>query len=260
MRISDVARLAGVSARTVRHYHRLGILPEPARTAGDYRDYEIADLVRVMHIHYLSTAGVPLRSVPRFLDSGAEGSEVTAEIAVLSEALAERIEQLERQRERLAALAERAEAGQAIEPLPAEVRHALDMCIAEVEDDAGLVRYLERERELFELLAISVPDSFPEAIVAEYRRIGRDAEARAAYLDLLTRFRDLENRAPSAVMPEIDALVGDLCRQESLRSLIVGASVDDGADAGPSAEDLVSEPAQREVIERVLDRLSGDRR
>ena len=260
MRISDVARLAGVSARSIRHYHRLGILPEPARTSGDYRDYEIADLVRVMHIHYLSTAGVPLRSVPRFIDDGAVGSEVTAEIAVLSEALAERIEQLERQRERLAVIAERAANGQAIEPLPAEVRHAFDMCIAEVDDDAGLVRYLEHERELFELLAISVPGSFPELLVAGYRRIGRDSEARAAYLDLLTRFRELENKAPSAVTPEMDSLVEDLCRQESLRSLIVGASMDDGGDAGPSVEDLVSDPAQREVIERVLDRLSGERR
>ncbi|HJE90349.1 MAG TPA: MerR family transcriptional regulator [Dietzia timorensis] len=260
MRISDVARLAGVSARTIRHYHRLGILPEPARTAGDYRDYEIADLVRVMHIHYLSTAGVPLRSVPRFLENGAEGSEVTAEISVLSEAIAERIEQLERQRERLAALAERAASGQTIEPLPAEIRHTLDMCIAEVDGDAGLVRYLERERELFELLAISAPGSFPESLVTTYRRIGRDPQARASYLDLIARYRELENRPPSAVRVKIDALVEELCRDETLRELIVGESVDDVGDAGPSAADLVPDPAQREVIERVLDRLSGEGR
>ena len=49
-------------------------------------------------------------------------------------------------------------------------------------------------------------------------------------------------------------------RQSILMEMMRGGSSNKSADAGPSAEDLVSDPAQREVIERVLDRLSGGRR
>ncbi|MBV9856444.1 MAG: MerR family DNA-binding transcriptional regulator, partial [Streptosporangiaceae bacterium] len=33
MRIGELAGLAGVSTRAIRHYHQIGLLPEPARTA-----------------------------------------------------------------------------------------------------------------------------------------------------------------------------------------------------------------------------------
>ena len=40
MRSGEVARLAGVSVRTLRHYHQIGVLPEPHRRGGGYRDYD----------------------------------------------------------------------------------------------------------------------------------------------------------------------------------------------------------------------------
>ncbi|GAT66905.1 merR family transcriptional regulator [Planomonospora sphaerica] len=42
MRIGELAALAGVSTRTVRHYHRLGLLPEPERRANGYRVYGLS--------------------------------------------------------------------------------------------------------------------------------------------------------------------------------------------------------------------------
>lgn len=41
MRIGEYAALVGVSTRTVRHYHHLGLLPEPARLSNGYRDYRL---------------------------------------------------------------------------------------------------------------------------------------------------------------------------------------------------------------------------
>lgn len=41
MRIGEVAALAGVSARAVRHYHQRGLQPEPARLANGYREYTL---------------------------------------------------------------------------------------------------------------------------------------------------------------------------------------------------------------------------
>lgn len=39
MRSGELAELAGVSVRTLRHYHRIGLLPEPPRTSAGYRTY-----------------------------------------------------------------------------------------------------------------------------------------------------------------------------------------------------------------------------
>ena len=50
MRSNDVAKLAGVTVRTLRHYHQLGLLPEPPRQANGYRDYSPADVARVLRI------------------------------------------------------------------------------------------------------------------------------------------------------------------------------------------------------------------
>ena len=35
--ISQLARHAGVTIRAVRHYHQIGLLPEPERDASGYR-------------------------------------------------------------------------------------------------------------------------------------------------------------------------------------------------------------------------------
>jgi len=39
MRSGQLAHLTGVSTDTLRHYERLGLLPLPQRTAGNYREY-----------------------------------------------------------------------------------------------------------------------------------------------------------------------------------------------------------------------------
>ncbi|MEV4016841.1 MerR family DNA-binding transcriptional regulator [Nonomuraea angiospora] len=35
---SELAELAGVTVRTLRHYHQIGLLPEPRRASGGYRN------------------------------------------------------------------------------------------------------------------------------------------------------------------------------------------------------------------------------
>lgn len=68
MRSSELARLAGVTVRTLRHYHQIGLLAEPPRTSGDYRDYDVNDLVRVLRIKRLAALGLPLQRLPGLLD------------------------------------------------------------------------------------------------------------------------------------------------------------------------------------------------
>ncbi|MFE5776357.1 MerR family transcriptional regulator [Brachybacterium sp. NPDC056505] len=65
---SELADLAGVTVRTLRHYHQIGLLPEPPRTPGDYRQYDVGHLVRVLRITQLTELGVPLSSLSEVLD------------------------------------------------------------------------------------------------------------------------------------------------------------------------------------------------
>ena len=68
MRSSEVARLAGVTVRALRHYHAIGLLPEPARSDNGYRDYDIDDLVRVLRVKRLASLGFPLERVGGMLE------------------------------------------------------------------------------------------------------------------------------------------------------------------------------------------------
>ena len=46
MKIQEFAQLSGLSAKTVRYYESIGILPAPPRTPNGYRDYGHSDLER----------------------------------------------------------------------------------------------------------------------------------------------------------------------------------------------------------------------
>jgi hypothetical protein len=41
----ELAGLLGISTRAIRHYHHVGLLPEPARKANGYREYSLRDAV-----------------------------------------------------------------------------------------------------------------------------------------------------------------------------------------------------------------------
>ena len=101
MRSGEVARLAGVSVRTLRHYHQIGVLPEPHRRGGGYRDYDVHDLIRLLRIRRLASLGIPLERIPALLDEDQDAGDVLAE---LDGELADQIARLTRQREVIAGL------------------------------------------------------------------------------------------------------------------------------------------------------------
>ena len=76
MRVSDAAKIAGCSVRTVRYYHNLGLLPVPTKQRGPWRDYEFADVARLIQIRSMAQAGMRLDDIQLELSA--------AEIAVMS--------------------------------------------------------------------------------------------------------------------------------------------------------------------------------
>jgi DNA-binding transcriptional MerR regulator len=68
MRTGELARRAGISADTLRHYERLGLLPEPERTPVNYRRYAPEALDRLSWIRNGLAMGFSLAELRRILD------------------------------------------------------------------------------------------------------------------------------------------------------------------------------------------------
>lgn len=61
--IGDLARQTGTKVETIRYYERIGLLPAPARTAGNYRSYEEAHLGRLSFVRRARDLGFTLDQV-----------------------------------------------------------------------------------------------------------------------------------------------------------------------------------------------------
>ncbi|MFD8644198.1 MULTISPECIES: heavy metal-responsive transcriptional regulator [Streptomyces] len=73
MRIGELATRAGLSTKAIRFYEESGLLPEPPRTPGGYRDYPEQSVVRLSFVRDAQAAGLTLaeiRSVLTLRDSG----------------------------------------------------------------------------------------------------------------------------------------------------------------------------------------------
>ncbi|KDP91852.1 MerR family transcriptional regulator [Clavibacter cf. michiganensis LMG 26808] len=83
VRIGDAAAFVGVTPRTIRHYHQIGLLPEPERGTDDRRRYGYADMVRLMWIRRMADAGIALEDIrAAFADPEAgEGAGAAADAA-----------------------------------------------------------------------------------------------------------------------------------------------------------------------------------
>ncbi|MFD7977689.1 MerR family transcriptional regulator [Streptomyces sp. NPDC059071] len=65
MRIGELARRTGTTARALRHYEQAGLISS-VRAANGYRVYEADAVVRVANIRYLLGAGLTLDDVSAF--------------------------------------------------------------------------------------------------------------------------------------------------------------------------------------------------
>lgn len=75
LRIGEVAGLVGVTPKTVRHYEKIGLLPEAERSDAGYRLYTAEDLLRLHRVKRLRSLGLSLRQVRSIL--GCEDGEAT---------------------------------------------------------------------------------------------------------------------------------------------------------------------------------------
>ncbi|MEU5344831.1 MULTISPECIES: MerR family transcriptional regulator [unclassified Streptomyces] len=60
VKIGDAAAFAGITPRAIRHYHEIGLLPEPERGGDGRRRYGHDDMTRLLWIRKMADAGISL--------------------------------------------------------------------------------------------------------------------------------------------------------------------------------------------------------
>jgi DNA-binding transcriptional MerR regulator len=66
--VSQLARMAGVTVRTLHHYDQIGLLEPSARTEAGYRLYGEAELLRLQQILFFRELDMPLDEVRQIVD------------------------------------------------------------------------------------------------------------------------------------------------------------------------------------------------
>lgn len=80
MLIKELAQQTGVSAKTIRYYESIGLLPEPKRGANNYREYEDIDVERLRFIQSSRRMNYSLADI-KVLLAMREASALTPHIA-----------------------------------------------------------------------------------------------------------------------------------------------------------------------------------
>lgn len=100
--IAQVADYAGLTVRAVRHYHQIGLLPEPRRDSSGYRRYGAQTIIELTRIRTLAEAGVPLARIAELLEAPAAEFELAMD--EIDRDLRRQARELRARRVRLAAL------------------------------------------------------------------------------------------------------------------------------------------------------------
>ena len=145
--IGELAGYAGVTVRTVRHYHQVGLLPEPERDASGYRRYGATAVVQLIRIRTLADAGVPLSQIAQMID--ADEATFAEAVRRIDARLRAEIQRLQTSRKQIAQLA----AGDSL-ALPPEVAAYLDRLRGIGVSD----RMVAGERDAWILVAARWPD------------------------------------------------------------------------------------------------------
>ncbi|MDO3700367.1 MerR family transcriptional regulator [Micromonospora sp. C28SCA-DRY-2] len=200
--IGRLASYAGVTIRAVRHYHQIGLLPEPERDASGYRTYDADAVVRLVRIRTLAEAGVPLAWVRELLD--ADPAAFAAAISEIDRQLRTRIRTLREHRRRIALLG----CGDSL-AVPAEVVDYLDRLRAIGAPEA----VIEAERDAWILVAARWPEAIP-AFMAD--KVAQLADPKVVRLYRLVS-RLAENSADDALLRETADAMIDLFEQAAAR-------------------------------------------
>ena len=98
MKIGEVSAASGVSQRMIRHYEKIGLIPEALRRDSGYRDYDQRDIHTLRFIGRARDLGFPVEDIRLLLALWTDRNRSSADVKKLA---LSRVEEL---RQRLAVL------------------------------------------------------------------------------------------------------------------------------------------------------------
>jgi DNA-binding transcriptional MerR regulator len=230
--VGEVARLAGVSPRTIRHYHAVGLLPEPERDPAGYRRYGSRDVITVMRAVRLRALGMPLPQVAERLaaSSDADGT-ASVSLQALADELDDEITRLAATRDRLRELAASEAFDQPVQALTRALR------------ESGLIGPEDELRTGQEWAAALLDALHPQGmsgVLTQASGLLNDPAAAVEFVRLLERFRRLRARASEA---KVDALADKVAA--IVTQYIDGVSLADAELLDKIFADRLNQPQRR---------------
>lgn len=108
VKIGDAAAFVGTTPRAIRHYHEIGLLPEPERGSDDRRRYGYAEMIRLLWIAAIADAGIALNDIrDAFADTAPAGAGDDHGVAGILERLERTLAAQERELQRQRAVVQR---------------------------------------------------------------------------------------------------------------------------------------------------------
>ncbi len=108
MNIGEAARLSGVSAKMIRYYETVGMMPAAGRKANGYRDYDAADVAALQFLRRARDLGFSMEETRDLLTLWRDRSRPSREVKKLVERhiadLTQRIQEMKAMRDALAQL------------------------------------------------------------------------------------------------------------------------------------------------------------
>jgi len=101
LHIKELAQLLGVTTKTIRHYHKMGLLREPERSAAGYRLYTAQDVLRLRSIRRLQSLGLSLQQIKGVLGAVDQERTLQGVLLLLDQELEAQICVLQERRERI---------------------------------------------------------------------------------------------------------------------------------------------------------------
>jgi len=85
MNIGEASNASGVSAKMIRYYEEIELIPHPARTDSGYRAYTLADVHRLRFIRRARDLGFPVAEIAELLSLWDDRSRKSADVKRLAQ-------------------------------------------------------------------------------------------------------------------------------------------------------------------------------
>lgn len=212
LRIGQVARLVGVTTKTVRHYEKVGLLREPERTPAGYRLYSAEDLLKIHRIKRLKSLGLSLPSIREVTGGSGSSGDLRGVLETLLSDVEERLRDLEWRRNHLRELLAREDLEDSGES-PRSVKMAEDY-LGELLEEVNPA-LLKQEKKLWATIeSLEWPEGFTEDFVnmqeSFLRHYAERPDEYKQVLALSERIAALDGLPEGS--PEVEELVEDYVR------------------------------------------------